>query len=267
MSKTVWKHVARQLLARNQETPEAWDAAEALRKRFRDSLRVARAKVQADAEGFEVVVHAIERIGQHFAPEGTGLGSYEDALVALVETAGLGTTDLGEQLFLLRQTRNDAAHRGSFARNAAREAVLVALRLEDALSAGWGDIELRHVMVRDPVTAQPGDTLGDIRQAMLEHAFTAIPARVRGRWFVLTDQWLAMKLAGKGSSERGKVLATKIDALSQGDLTPLSVEPLPGSTLVSRLVDGGHLQRPLILVASPPNLATLAGIVAPADLL
>lgn len=267
MSKADWTRTVEDLLRRDHETPEHRLAAEALRARFRWSLREARARVQADGEGFEVVIHAIERLGRHLDPMGTGLRDYEDPIRLLVARAGLETSDLDKKLFLLRQTRNDAAHQGSYARNAAREAVHVALRLEDALSVGWSDIELLHVMVRDPVMAQPGDTLGDIRQAMLEHAFTAVPARVRGRWFVLTDQWLARNIAGMTTKTRHGVLRQKVEDLTDDDLAPLAATPLPGNEKVSALAAGDHLDRPLVLVAPSPDSDRLDGVVAPADLL
>ncbi len=104
------------------------------RRKLRDKLRSARARVQADGEGFKAVVSALERVGQELVgrPK-AGLGDYTDLLIQLVDRAGLETNDLSVQLFLLRQSRNDAVHEGAHARNIAKEAVLVALRVEDAL--------------------------------------------------------------------------------------------------------------------------------------
>jgi hypothetical protein len=238
-----------------------------LRRRFRDSLRSARAKVHADAEGFEVVVHAIERLGRHLNPQGDGLAKYHDALIALVEAAELKVGDLEHRLFLLRQTRNDAAHQGSYARNAAREAVHVALRLEEALTVCWADIEVQHLMVRGAITAQPGDTLGDVRRAMLEHAFTAIPAFVEKRWCLITDRWLAAELAGKNKGPREAVLQRKVAELSDDEVTLLAVVAIQPSTRVSSLAGAGHLQHALTLVARDADAGVLEGVVAPADLL
>lgn len=242
-------------------------AAQKLRKRFRDDLRGARARVHADAEGFEAIVHEIERLGKHLAPSANALGGYLPALVALVAKAELPTRDFGFRLFLLKETRNDAAHQGSHARNAAQEAVWVALRLEEALTeVGWPFVELQHVMVKGAVTTQPGDTLRDVRQAMLENAFTAIPALIDNCWYLLTDQWLAGSLAAKSGKARNTFLATPVAELLAADLVPLLVQPLAETTKVSEL--GAHIARPLVLVGdltvSPPRLV---GVVAPSDLL
>lgn len=258
-----------ELLGLECKTDTERDAARKLRQRFRDGLRGARARVHADAEGFEAIVHEIERLGRHLNPDGHALGDYHHALVALVALLARAERHKREfefRLFLLRQTRNDAAHQGSHARNAAREAVWVALRLEEALSdVCWPKVELQHVMVKGAIATQPGDTLRDVRQAMLENAFTAIPALIDNRWYLLTDQWLAGSLAAKSGEARKTFLATPVAKLSAADLDPLHVEPLAETTKVSEL---GVLNRPLVLVGdltvSPPRLV---GVVAPSDLL
>ncbi len=212
-----------------------------------------------------MVVHAIERLGRHLVPGGESLNDYQPALLDLVRRAELDIGDLDVRLFLLRQTRNDAAHQGFYARNAAREAVLVALRLEEALNVGWSDIELRHLMSA-PITTQPGDTLGDVRRAMLEHAFTAIPARVNDRWCLISDRWLASELAGKTKEDRDALLRRKVIGLSADEVERLEVEPQADSTRIGAL--GAELMNhPLILVVESTKRDVLVGVVAPADLL
>jgi hypothetical protein len=262
------------------------DSMRLIRGRFRDQLRSARAGVGKDSEGFEAVIHAIERLGKHLNPDGVSLADYEPGLVCLVGEAELPPSTDGwtaeeqnrieehrrlidrfcRQLFLLRQTRNDHAHQGAHARNAARECVRVALRLEDALSVGWKQVKVEDIMVRDVVTTRPGDTLNDLRLAFMENAFTCVPARIGDTWFLLTDRWLARRLAGKSRKLRDAELIREVAELPLDDLKGFVAAPIPGHTRLADLA--GHLfDQPLMLVAPSGMSDRLDGVLAPSDVL
>lgn len=253
------------------DTLMADDEAEAvLRARFRDDLRAARHRVQADAEGFLVVVHAIERLGRAIHAGGPSLAGYEGHLVKLVARARGPVEGLSQRLFLLRQSRNDHAHQGFHARNAAREAVSIALILEDALSSDWNLVKVEHVMVRDPVTTRPGDKLADVRQRLLENAYTALPAWVDGKWFLLTDRWLAALLVVHPAGERRKLLDCAVE-VAVAKHPPERAVLVPATTLVKQLAeyitsaDGGTSLLPQLVLVGSPDKDRLEGVVAPAD--
>jgi CBS domain-containing protein len=237
------------------------------RAKLRGQLRAARGVVLADAEGFEVLVHAIESVGRWVVPSGSNLAKYTPSLIHLVTTA-LGWQEgdnqvrsLRASLFLLRQTRNDYAHEGVHARNAADEAVGVALLLEEALSFSWADVRLQDVMVRRPVVADADDTLGEIRRAMLSHSYSFVPVRLAGIWRLVSERWLADQVVGKLRKGRGAEFARPVSDF-EGELPEARVfdGDEPTSSLTRPLPD-------LLLVAETPSAKVLLGVVSPSDLL
>lgn len=238
-----------------------------LRGKLRRMLRAARSAVLADAEGFEVVVHAIEAMGKALNPDGSGLNEYTPWLRHLVESAhGWQAGDkrsrrLEARLFLLRQARNDHAHQGVHARNAADEAVEVALLLEDALSFGWADVRLADVMVRRPVVADADDSLGEIRRTMLSCSFSFVPVRLAGTWRLVSERWIAAQVVGKPRKARNAVFARRVSDFEE-ELAEAQVfaEDVPTTDLPTPLPD-------LLLVAETTTAKALLGVVSPSDLL
>lgn len=237
------------------------------RAKLRGQLRAERGAVLADAEGFEVLVHAIESVGKWVVPSGSNLDKYTPGLVHLTKTA-LGwhkgdkrIKSLEASLFLLRQTRNDYAHEGVHARNAAHEAVEVALLLEEALSFSWVEVRLEDVMVRRPVTADAEDTLAEIRRVMLSNSFSFIPVRIDGSWHLVAERWMADQVVGKKKSDRDAELGRKVNEF-KADLP--EVRPRKPETRCAKL----EVPLPdLILVAERSNARVLMGVVSPSDLL
>jgi len=254
-------------LSELQDALTALDGNAWARAKLRRELRAARSAVLADAEGFEVVVHAIEAAGKTLNPRGSNLNQYIPWLRHLVETAhGWADGDkrsrrLEARLFLLRQTRNDHAHQGVHARNAADEAVEVALLLEDALSFSWMDVRLADVMVRRPVVADGDDTLGEIRRTMLSHSFSFVPVRLEGSWRLVSERWIADQVVGKPRSGRDAEFARPIsDFEGQLDEAQVFGEDVPTTELPTPLPD-------LLLVAETRTAKALLGVVSPSDLL
>jgi hypothetical protein len=237
---------------------------------LRDGLRAARAAVQSDAESFHTLLYAIERLGKRLHPQGHGLGDYRAVLVDLVRfTDAVGDVrDFERALFLLSKARNDEQHSGAHARSLAKESVWASLVLEAALNLGWPDIEVRDVMTRNPTTAEPWHTLGDVRTTMLANAFTALPLWVENKgWYLLTDEWLARLLVGKGEAKRSEILGRTVAAVAKdGGLALLG--PVPPTTAETRLQDCKFdAWRLLLIVEDAQEPKRLLGVVAPADLL
>jgi CBS domain-containing protein len=264
-----------------------------LRFRLRARLREARSAVQADAEGFEVVVHAIESVGRALNPSGRSLYGYANHIITLItgqrvqrsaedeSDPKVSKNDLETQLFLLRNTRNDFAHEGVHARQAADLAVGLSLLLEDALSTSWTNITLRDLMVRRPVVADGSDTLREVRRVMLANAFTALPVRrldgsgkppSSPAWKLITDAWLAKQVVGCDIGCRNKKLGARVRELYT--LLPDARTCRPSMTLEELLQELHDCSLPpllLVVTASDDSekhsSEELLGVVAPSDLL
>lgn len=151
---------------------------------FRDQFREARTLAQRNAEDFEDLLFALERLG-YFLCNGTGktLREYQDGLVGYAKSRsvlacpppkGDSCRIPADILFnLVRDARNDALHQGAFARHLTTHATELAIILEDALMASATLV--RDFMVRNPVEAKLWQPLSFIRQTMLANSFSYLP--------------------------------------------------------------------------------------------
>ena len=237
------------------------------RAKLRRELREARGAVLADAEGFEVLVHAIESVGRWLVPSASSLARYAPALIHLVKSSLFWEAEdrriraLEASLFLLRQTRNDYAHEGVHARNAAAEAIGVALLLEDSLGFSWSEVRLEDIMVRRPITAEPSETLGSIRRTMLSNSFSFVPVRLSDRWLLVSERWIADRIVGKTRRDRDSMLARLVSEFeSELPVATVHADTVTTSDLCAPLPD-------LMLVAESELSKVLLGVVSPSDLL
>lgn len=193
----------------------------AARAYFRDELREARSAAFRDAEGFQAIVFAIERLGSALKGRAGALRDYEDVLANVARRS-----TLAEQLpqarpewhapfwslyRLVRQGRNDALHQGAYARRLADHAVQLSLILEDALMEGENLV--RDFMVRDVACAVPWQPMSAARQLMLANSFSFLPILavwdLPARWLLMSDYGIAKFLRGSPSpAERNRRLAT-----------------------------------------------------------
>jgi len=237
---------------------------------FRDTLRDARSEVLADAEGFMVVVAAIERVGKWVTPSGNSFSRYERGLQLLVERAGVhDTAAFAGDLCVLRESRNDTAHGGAAARHATDEALRVGMVLEEALTVlnvQWKDVTAEHVMTRNPFVAEPWQLVADVRRVMLTRGFTALPYRAgEGEpWSLITDEALAAWLNPTGSEGRKarqnqtveKALGSGLNLAKPAMVAPDDVVGVVAGKRGLRLVTKGRRRK-----------GNLLGVIAPADLL
>lgn len=237
---------------------------------FRDDLRAARSQVLADAEGFLVVVAAIERLGKWLNPTGENMGSHERMLIALVTITGVGDADVfSKDLCVLRESRNDASHGGAAARHAASEALRVSIVLEGALTvlhpARWGDVTAEQVMTRNPVVAEPWQLIAEVRRVMLTCGFTALPYRSlrESRWTVITDEELAGWL-NEGHENRKQRLESEVHRAVAAGLKCTGATPVLRDEKIAALC----MRRGLRLVVDTKDIGgNLLGVIAPSDLL
>ncbi|WBY02785.1 hypothetical protein PE066_04395 [Ramlibacter tataouinensis] len=246
---------------------------------FRDQLRAARARVLANAEDFEGVVQALERLGRFLAPgHGFGLGALADTLSGLAQNSPLARTvpqgrsdyhhEVSALLESVRVARNMAIHEGALARRLAAHSVECALIFEDALEANMKTVG--NFMVRNPVEAAAWHPLSFVRQAMLTGSFSYLPVRIpgvqEGAWRLVADASLARALRGAvGQDARARMLGMSLeDAVSQNYLELETPDMAQVDTPIQEVA--GKLGSVPILVMSRDGME-LVGIVTAFDLL
>jgi len=140
---------------------------------FADQFRSAREAALRDAEAFDGIVYAMERLGSFLTRRTLDLGKYEDHLAKIAAKSDdvprlfRGALTPFSVLFdVVREARNDALHQGAFARHLTSHAIELALILEDALRSSETPL-VSDYMVRNPVCAELWQPLGLIRQQML----------------------------------------------------------------------------------------------------
>lgn len=237
----------------------------AMRAHFRGELRGARAAVLANAEGFEAIAFVLEQFGRYLTPKGNGLGAYRADLVEVVKRSATRHARAFERgLFVLCQSRNDHMHVGAHARDAALIGMELALILEEALSLGWKDLTLGDLMTENVVTVDSWETLDRVRHLMLRHAFTIIPTYVGSTWYLISDRWIAGRIAGKPAEERRRILGQKIEEVIGTEGPPKAYLHSPDDLLGGGVKD--CLDQGMVLVGVAAE-GRLLGILSPADVL
>jgi hypothetical protein len=242
---------------------------------FRDLFRDARAASLADAEGFQEILFAVEKLGSVLLGQQGDLGKYRDRIVGFVQAAEVDLRHLSAQrglhipfanLYeLVREGRNAALHQGAFARQLSAHATQLAIAIEDALVASLssvGDFAIHH-----PVCASPWHPVSFVRQTMLANSFSYLPMRLSSdpepAWRLISDVRLAAYLrTPDGQPVRSRMQRTIGDLVEDGELVldvPFACSP---DTLVHDALAGSN-GLPILIVANHE----LIGIATPFDLL
>lgn len=244
---------------------------------FRDQLREARATALRNAEGFQDILFAIERLGSALTRTIGTLGSYRGALTELANESPMAR-DLPElrsawhvpfsNLYHgVMVARNDALHQGAYARNLTANAIRLALVLEDALMNGSGAV--RDYLVHNVTTAFPWQPISFIRQQMLENAFSTLPVYLdHGGWHIITDQVIALYLRTPRTphEHRNILLArTLAEAMQTGQLVLDPAYLCPPDTAIEVALQDSAGRPILVTLDNAPE--RLAGILTPFDLM
>lgn len=239
---------------------------------FRDELRAARGRALQDAEAFQAIIQAVERLGGYLQGGRTrGLWGYREFLHRLAQQSVLAKRtptkhpDLHPAFLDLLQNvadaRNAAIHEGTFARMLTAHSVELALILEHALMSKR--TRVRDYMVQEVMTAAPWQPLSLVRRTLLANSYSYLPITMSaGEWRLLSDYGLAGYLKSDSNAEV-RMNETVEDAYEQG----LKLEePLVcvGDTPVSEVLTScGGL--PTLVVSEDGS--RLLGIATPFDLL
>jgi hypothetical protein len=263
---------------------------QAMRLALRTQFMQARAKAQADAEGFQDILFAVERLGflltrsYRLKGEHGRLNDFAPCIEQFVAVADVAPDNrdwhipFAELFKIVRHARNDALHQGAFARHLASHAITLALIIEEAL-LDIVQLVVEHYMVRDPVCALAAQPLSFIRQVMLANSFSYLPAYLEvdgtSSWYLIADYDLARYVGNEsGRSRRKRLAQTVTEAMqpagSDAAGTPRKLEPLranhyePGTPIDKALAraDG---QPVLIYWDKQPDI--LLGILTPFDAL
>jgi hypothetical protein len=243
---------------------------------FRTELRTARAATLRDAESFDQLIRAIERLGGFLAPSGSGLFDYSPALLELAGRSWLPYSEVTEWpglhvpverlLGLVRESRNAAVHEGAFARHLARHAVALALIMENALmteSKTLGDF-----MVPNPVCAEMWQPVSFIRQQLLANSFSFLPVRMSDekdrKWCLVSDLAVARYVRISGGGERSRLRRTLAESVDAGQIALDVADVFPPATPVASVI-GKMVNWPILVI--PDGSDHLLGLVAPFDLL
>jgi hypothetical protein len=198
---------------------------------FRDQFRSARAAAHSDAEGYQEVLFALERLGTYCYGRVAALGSYAKIIGELACLSPLAVeiprawreahVPFATLYELVREARNDALHQGAFARHLTAHAVQLALVLEDALMTEA--LCASEFMVRDVAHAYAWQPVSFVRQQMLANSFSHLPIQLgdalAARWHLIPDIVLARFLRVSPEVRKLRLAMTIADALATGELS------------------------------------------------
>jgi hypothetical protein len=245
---------------------------------FRDAFRDARAAALRDAEGFQQILFALERFGSFLTHKQQSLGRYKRRIVEfVVESSGLdgsgvddqpGTRTAFETLYdLVQDGRNSALHEGAFARQLTSHCLDLAVRIEEALSAGMatiGDFAVHH-----PICASEWHPLSFVRHTMLANSFSYLPVRIetdaRSGWRLISDLDVARFLREPGETARKDRMRRTVGDLCGSDVLRLQ-EPY-SCAADTHVHDALAHCRGLPILVVTPGAGDLVGIATPFDLM
>lgn len=250
------------------------------RLHYRDLLRSARYETLADAEGFESICFAVERLGMRLHGQVAAMGIYRAALSILANESTIFSELPAQfpQLFMpfdalfeaIRRARNDAMHTGVYARSITHKANELCLGLEDALMAnGRMDDEaiVAHFMVRSPIIVEGWQPVAQARQLMLTYSISYLPWWNGEKWTLLSETSVLRYLrSARTSTERVGFPAKQLQTAGLDLIDAVTVTPdTKIDELLSMLPEDNASKLWLVVDNAIPE--RLLGVFTPFDLL
>jgi hypothetical protein len=241
---------------------------------FANQLRSARLAVLADAEGFEVIIHAIERLGSYLEGEMKHLDRYSSVLLKLAEKSDLsGLPSMRRNFFTpvrdlyewVRDARNDALHQGAFARHLTVQTIKLAIIFEDAVKNNMTKpLVVSDLMVTNPICAELWQPVGFIRQQMLSNSFSYLPVFFDGAWRIISDVSVAkfLEMDPNTNNRSGQLSKILEDAVNNNkELLDNAVEVPPNleraAALKKMKPDGNTDKSTNVLLVTEPSQESL----------
>ena len=247
---------------------------------FRNEFREARGVALKDAEGYQQILFALERLGAYLlGGRANGLSDYKNRILALVEKyhpfQGKPPDDYhtaSESLYeMVRLGRNDALHQGAVARNLTSHSVQLSLMLEDALMNASKSEQIKDYMIRRPVCAESWQPVSFVRQMMLENSFSYIPVYMNKKnteekaWHIIADYHIATYLRSANSDSHRKELLTQSIKEAIGSTieeADIFFPDAPVKKVLERIKG-----KPILVVKKQDNYDELLGIATAFDLM
>ena len=245
---------------------------------FRNEFRKARLAIERDPKNCMSIAHVLESFGAQICDKKGrhDLGHCVGAVCEFVRKYNPISETLcpeyhlrfGRLYTLVREGRNDVAHRGSRAKYFAPRFMELSITIEDALMNHDSVEKAQDYMVRDVATAQLSQPLSSIRQSMLINSFSYMPYfdKDEYEWFVVSDADIAVYLRSSERNKRDRLNHTLKCAIKNGidRRKPTVCEP---EKLVSKILEDGEWQEKRhipILVCAEQHLL---GILTASDLM
>ena len=250
---------------------------------FRNEFRKARRATERDPQDCMSIAHVLESFGSQVCKKkhkyGHTIGGCYDAIKEFVREYNPASKTLcpdyhlkfGRLYKVVRDGRNDMAHRGSRAKYLAPRFAELSIVIEDALM-NHDEIErVQDYMVRDVTTAQLSQPLSAIRQDMLINSFSYMPYfnEAKRKWFVVSDEDIARYLRSNGKYRQDRVYDTLGCAIKKRmkTHTPLVCEPdMLIENVVRKLKRLKKYHLP-VLISHPKDRQHLLGILTASDLM
>jgi len=244
---------------------------------FLRMFRRARERAVADAEDFHELIFATERFGAYLhGKTARGLGDYAQDIIAFAVSANRAGNaapaglSLGELMKLVQVARNDYMHQGARARHLVRDAVGLALILEDALMDKLGKV--RHFMAPDVTSVQGWEPLSRVRQLMLQNGFSYIPYREvgrpgdRGSWKLISESAMARGIHRGSKKDKQSFLDKQVQiAVRDGSIEAEKANTVNAEAPVLSLVDAHRLTGLALVVDGEEE--NIVGVITPFDLI
>lgn len=243
---------------------------------FARQMRGARARVQADAEGYVAVAIAVEQLAAALGAKGGACAAWKvivDTLNGDWTPGDGGAPSLGSAYYRVRRARNIAVHEGAMSRAVATHAIDLTIGLEIALMKAVNTDAARAWMVPDPTVAHPWMTVAQVRSALLAGGFSALPIWWEDAcaWHLVRDIDVVAYLIQAGG-DLAKTKARLQDVVvGKGAVPELHLQraPLviPPEANVKTLGEAGWKSEVLALVVCGDDPKRLLGVLTPHDLL
>ncbi|WP_144011995.1 CBS domain-containing protein [Deinococcus sp. LM3] len=224
-------------------------------------LRDARYAALADAENFRSVCFALEELGMRLRGENLrSLRKYKTILQDIVPTKL--KNEYSEIFDLVVSARNEAAHRGIFARNLASKSIRLSIIVEAGLQSMT--TKVKHIMSQNVIFAEKFYSLAKVREIMLENSFSYVPISLEDKYYLIPDFLIAQLWHDKKSTDKLKYNTKIDDILDKKDLLK-PIELLSNAKKSAAL--NPLLQAPALVFNGTHAERVVVGILSPFDLL
>ncbi|MBX2928802.1 MAG: CBS domain-containing protein [Saprospiraceae bacterium] len=235
---------------------------------FKRMFRHARSTAMDDAEGFQEIVFAIERLGMQLYGKSGNLGAYKKSIGDL--TVGiLEKSEFDKNYALVQNGRNSALHQGAYARNLTRHCIELSLQIEEALNRiimkEQMNLTVSDLMISGPTTALLWQPLNLVRQLMLAHSFSYVPICKDGTWRLLSENNIVAYLGPEITNRKSKLAQPIEDATKDGTLILIDAEVCNKDCSLGELIQifNRNQGRPVLVMREEE----LVGLITPFDLL